>query len=43
MTVFLRGKFWDKHSTGQGFISRNGQTSPGPAPVSGARLLNLWL
>ena len=42
MTVFLRGKFWDKHSTGQGFISRNGQTSP-DQPVSGARLLNLWL
>ena len=42
MTVFLRGKFWDKHSTGQGFISRNGQTSP-DQPGSGARLLNLWL
>ena len=28
VTVFLRGKFWDKHSTGQGFVSRNGQTSP---------------
>ena len=42
VTVFLRGKFWDKHSTGQGFISRNGQTSP-DQPGSGARLLNLWL
>jgi len=42
VTVFLRGKFWDKHSAGQGFISRNGQTSP-DMPATGARLLNLWL
>lgn len=42
MTVFLRGKFWDKHSAGQSFISRNGQTSP-DVPGNGARLLNLWL
>ena len=42
VTVFLRGKFWDKHSTGLGFISRNGQTSP-DQPGTGARLLNLWL
>ena len=42
VTVFLRGKFWDKYSGGHGFISRNGQTSP-DQPGSGARLLNLWL
>ena len=42
ITVFSRGKFWDKHSVGWGFVSRNGQTSP-DQPGSGARLLNLWL
>ena len=42
VTVFLRGKFWDKYSGGHGFISRNGQTSP-DQPGTGARLLNLWL
>ena len=42
ITVFSRGKFWDKRSVGWGFISRNGQTSP-DQHGSGARLLNLWL
>lgn len=42
ITVFHRGKFWDKRSVGHGFISRNGQTSP-EIPGTGARLLNLWL
>ena len=42
ITVFSRGKFWDKRSVGWGFISRNGQTSP-YQHGSGARLLNLWL
>ena len=42
ITVFHRGKFWDKRSVGHGFISRNGQTSP-DIPGTGARLLNLWL
>ena len=42
ITVFSRGKFWDKRSVGWGFISRNGQTSP-DQHGAGARLLNLWL
>ena len=42
ITVFSRGKFWDKRSVGWGGISRNGQTSP-YQHGSGARLLNLWL
>ena len=42
ITVFHRGKFWDKRSVGHGFISRNGLTSP-DTPGTGARLLNLWL
>ena len=42
ITVFSQGRFWDKHSVGQSFISRNGLTSP-DMPVSTARLLNLWL
>ena len=42
VTVFLRGKFWDKFSGGHGFISHNGQTSP-DQPGTSARLLNLWL
>ena len=42
VTVFLRGKFWDKRSAGQGFISRNGQTSADTSGT-GAQLLNVWL
>ncbi len=42
ITVFSQGKFWNKHSGGQSFISRNGLTSH-DMPVTSARLLNLWL
>jgi len=42
VTVFLRGKFWDKRSSGHGFISRNGQTNVDNTG-DGARLLNVWL
>ena len=42
VTVFLRGKFWDKRSSGHGFISHDGKTSANNTG-DGARLLNVWL
>lgn len=42
VSVFLRGQFWDRGSTGQSFISHNGQHFP-DGNARGARLLNLWL
>ncbi|EJN35749.1 putative amidohydrolase [Pseudomonas sp. GM80] len=42
ISVFLRGQFWDKLSSGQSFLSSNGrQFADGDA--RGARLLNIWL
>ncbi|NYH11024.1 nitrilase-related carbon-nitrogen hydrolase [Pseudomonas moraviensis] len=42
MSVFLRGQFWDKPSSGQSFLSSNGQQFA-DSEARGARLLNLWL
>lgn len=42
MSVFLRGRFWDQSSTGQSFLSSNGQ-HVADGDSRGARLLNLWL
>jgi predicted amidohydrolase len=42
MSVFLRGQFWDKSSSGQSFLSRNGQQFA-DGEARGARLLNVWL
>ncbi len=42
MSVFLRGQFWDKPSSGQSFLSSNGQQFA-DGEARGARLLNLWL
>ncbi|WP_210643745.1 carbon-nitrogen hydrolase family protein [Pseudomonas sp. Tri1] len=42
VSVFLRGQFWDSASTGQSFISHNGEHFP-DGEARGARLLNLWL
>ncbi|PCR93777.1 carbon-nitrogen hydrolase family protein [Pseudomonas fluorescens] len=42
MSVFLRGQFWDKPSSGQSFLSSNGQQFA-DGDARGARLLNLWL
>ncbi len=42
MSVFLRGQFWDKLSSGQSFLSSNGQQFA-DGEASGARLLNVWL
>ncbi|MFP3515204.1 nitrilase-related carbon-nitrogen hydrolase [Pseudomonas sp. SIMBA_077] len=42
VTVFLRGKFWDKRSSGHGFISRDGHNNSENIS-DGARLLNVWL
>ncbi|WP_025126518.1 carbon-nitrogen hydrolase family protein [Pseudomonas sp. PH1b] len=41
-SVFLRGQFWDQHSSGNSFINRNGQTFA-DEDARGARLLNIWL
>jgi len=41
MSVFLRGQFWDKTSTGHSFTSSQGQHFADDG--RGARLLNLWL
>ncbi|MGY2285448.1 nitrilase-related carbon-nitrogen hydrolase [Pseudomonas gingeri] len=44
ISVFLRGQLWDQRSSGQSFISYNGQTlTQDDAGGRGARLLNLWL
>jgi hypothetical protein len=42
MSVFLRGQFWDKLSSGQSFLSSNGQQFA-DGEARGARLLNVWL
>ncbi|AKK01277.1 carbon-nitrogen hydrolase [Pseudomonas chlororaphis] len=42
VSVFLRGQFWDSGSSGQSFISHDGQHFP-DGQARGARLLNLWL
>jgi predicted amidohydrolase len=42
MSVFLRGQFWDKASSGQSFLSSNGQQFA-DSEARGARLLNIWL
>ena len=42
MSVFLRGQFWDKPSSGQSFLSSNGQQFA-DGEARGARLLNIWL
>lgn len=42
MSVFLRGQFWDKSSSGQSFLSSNGQQFA-DGDARGARLLNIWL
>jgi hypothetical protein len=42
MSVFLRGQLWDKSSSGQSFLSRNGQQFA-DGEARGARLLNVWL
>ncbi|QKV63676.1 carbon-nitrogen hydrolase family protein [Pseudomonas sp. 43A] len=42
MSVFLRGQFWDKASSGQSFLSSNGQQFA-DGEARGARLLNIWL
>ncbi|WP_054061328.1 MULTISPECIES: nitrilase-related carbon-nitrogen hydrolase [Pseudomonas] len=44
ISVFLRGQLWDQRSSGQSFISYNGQTfTQDDAAGRGARLINLWL
>ncbi|QXI30443.1 carbon-nitrogen hydrolase family protein [Pseudomonas vanderleydeniana] len=44
ISVFLRGQLWDQRSSGQSFISYNGQTfTQDDAGGRGARLINLWL
>lgn len=42
VSVFLRGQFWDQGSTGQSFLSSNGQHFA-DREARGARLLNIWL
>ncbi len=42
ISVFLRGQFWDKASSGQSFLSSNGQQFA-DGEARGARLLNIWL
>ncbi|MFW9081346.1 nitrilase-related carbon-nitrogen hydrolase [Pseudomonas sp. P2757] len=42
VSVFMRGQFWDKPSSGQSFLSSNGQQFA-DGEARGARLLNLWL
>ncbi len=42
MSVFMRGQFWDKPSTGTSFLSSNGQQFA-DGEARGARLLNVWL
>ncbi|KAE9640023.1 nitrilase-related carbon-nitrogen hydrolase [Pseudomonas sp. PB106] len=42
VSVFLRGQFWDKLSSGQSFLSGNGQQFA-DGDARGARLLNIWL
>ncbi|SMQ24806.1 Carbon-nitrogen hydrolase [Pseudomonas helmanticensis] len=42
VSVFLRGQFWDKSSSGQSFLSSNGQQFA-DGEARGARLLNVWL
>ena len=42
MSVFLRGQFWDISSSGQSFLSSNGQQFA-DGEARGARLLNIWL
>ncbi|WP_338510538.1 carbon-nitrogen hydrolase family protein [Pseudomonas trivialis] len=42
MSVFQRGQFWDLGSSGQSFLSSNGQVFA-DGSARGARLLNIWL
>ncbi|MFO2462904.1 carbon-nitrogen hydrolase family protein [Pseudomonas sp. 15FMM2] len=42
MSVFLRGQFWDQGTSGQSFLSTNGQVFANGS-AHGARLLNVWL
>ncbi|MCF5655429.1 carbon-nitrogen hydrolase family protein [Pseudomonas poae] len=42
MSVFQRGQFWDLGSSGQSFLSSNGQVFA-DGSAHGARLLNIWL
>ncbi|WP_126364614.1 carbon-nitrogen hydrolase family protein [Pseudomonas fluorescens] len=42
VSVFLRGQFWDKLTSGQSFLSSNGQQFA-DGEARGARLLNIWL
>ncbi|KRP61413.1 carbon-nitrogen hydrolase family protein [Pseudomonas trivialis] len=42
MSVFQRGQFWDLGSSGQSFLSNNGQVFA-DGSARGARLLNIWL
>ncbi|MBF6035662.1 carbon-nitrogen hydrolase family protein [Pseudomonas sp. P155] len=42
ISVFLHGQFWDKASSGQSFLSSNGQQFA-DGEARGARLLNIWL
>jgi len=42
ISVFLRGQFWEKASSGQSFLSSNGQQFA-DGEARGARLLNIWL
>jgi predicted amidohydrolase len=42
VSVFLRGQFWDKSSSGQSFLNSNGQQFA-DSEARGARLLNVWL
>ncbi|SHM86817.1 Carbon-nitrogen hydrolase [Pseudomonas asturiensis] len=47
ISVFMRGQFWNQGSSGQSFVSHNGQNvAEEPAQsgaMAGARLINVWL
>lgn len=42
MSVFMRGQFWDQGTSGQSFLSAQGQVFA-DSNARGARLLNVWL
>ena len=42
MSVFMRGQFWDQGTSGQSFLSTQGQVFA-DGNARGARLLNVWL
>ncbi|SDU90738.1 carbon-nitrogen hydrolase family protein [Pseudomonas mucidolens] len=42
ISVFLRGQFWDQGTSGQSFLSANGEVFAN-GNARGAHLLNLWL